>query len=343
MPRSLVRQGPRRKPSDVPLDDRSAWSGAWWREDPMRALLRLAAALVCVFATARAVAAEIAPLPMQEIAAGVFVFAAPYEVTDPRNGGNIANVGFIIGAEAVAVIDTGGSLAEGQRLLASIRARTDLPIRYVINTHVHPDHVLGNAAFAIPEVTFVGHHNLPEALAARAEGYLVANRALVGDPFAGTRIVPPTRLVESTLEIDLGGRILRLEAWPTAHTNTDVTVLDSGTGTWFLGDLLFVGHVPALDGRLEGWIATLRSLRARPAQRVVPGHGPASVTWPEAVAPVERYLAVLERDVRLAIREGETMRRASERAARSEAESWSLFDSFNPRNATTAFQELEWE
>jgi hypothetical protein len=61
------------------------------------------------------------------------------------------------------------------------------------------------------------------------------------------------------------------------------------------------------------------------------------------VAPIERYLAVLERDVRLAIREGETMRRASERAARSEAESWSLFDLFNPRNATTAFQELEWE
>jgi quinoprotein relay system zinc metallohydrolase 2 len=203
--------------------------------------------------------------------------------------------------------------------------------------------VLGNAAFEGPEVTFIGHRNLPEALAARAEGYLVANRALVGDAFAGTRIVPPTRLVEGTLEIDLGGRILRLEAWPTAHTNTDLTVRDVETDTWFLGDLLFVGHVPALDGRLEGWIAVLRSLRARPAQRVVPGHGPASVTWPEAVAPVERYLAVLERDVRLAIREGETMRHASERAARSEAGAWSLFDSFNPRNATTAFQELEWE
>jgi quinoprotein relay system zinc metallohydrolase 2 len=309
----------------------------------MPALLRLAAALVCVFAAARAVAAEMGPLPMQEIAASVFVFAAPYELADPRNGGNIANVGFIIGDEAVAVIDTGGSLAAGQRLAAAIRARTDRPVRWVINTHVHPDHVLGNAAFEGPEVTFIGHRNLPEALAARAEGYLVANRALVGDAFAGTRIVPPTRLVEGTLEIDLGGRILRLEAWPTAHTNTDLTVRDVETDTWFLGDLLFVGHVPALDGRLEGWIAALRSLRARPAQRVVPGHGPASVTWPEAAAPVERYLAVLETDVRLAIREGETMRHASERAARSEAGAWSLFDSFNPRNATTAFQELEWE
>jgi quinoprotein relay system zinc metallohydrolase 2 len=302
----------------------------------------IGAALLLRAASAGA-AAEPKPFATEEVAPGVFVYAAPMALAAPTNLGAIANLGFVIGRDAVAVIDTGGSVAAGQRLAAAIRARTDRPVRWVINTHVHPDHVLGNAAFAGPGVTFVGHHNLPEALAARAESYLVANRALVGDAFAGTRIVPPTRLVESTLEIDLGGRILRLEAWPTAHTNTDVTVLDSGTGTWFLGDLLFVGHVPALDGRLEGWIATLRSLRARPAQRVVPGHGPASVTWPEAVAPVERYLAVLERDVRLAIREGETMRRASERAARSEAESWSLFDSFNPRNATTAFQELEWE
>jgi quinoprotein relay system zinc metallohydrolase 2 len=288
-------------------------------------------------------AAEPEPFATDEVAPGVFVYAAPVALAGPTNLGAIANLGFVIGRDAVAVIDTGGSLAAGQRLAAAIRARTDRPVRWVINTHVHPDHVLGNAAFEGPDVTFIGHRNLPEALAARAEGYLVANRALVGDAFAGTRIVPPTRLVERTLEIDLGGRILRLEAWPTAHTNTDLTVRDVETDTWFLGDLLFVGHVPALDGRLEGWIAALRSLRSRPAQRVIPGHGPASVAWPQAVAPLERYLAVLERDVRLAIREGETMRHASERAARSEAGAWSLFDSFNPRNATTAFQELEWE
>lgn len=281
-------------------------------------------------------------LPMQEVAPGIFVYAAPYALAGRRNDGAIANVGFVIGRDAVAVIDTGGSLRAGQRLLAALRQRTALPVRYVVNTHVHPDHVLGNAAFAGEGTTFVGHHALPEALAARAQDYLKANADLVGPDFAGTRIVPPTLLVSTSLDLDLGGRALHLEAWPTAHTNSDLTVRDRETDTWFLGDLLFVGHVPALDGRLSGWIGVLRRLRAEPAARVVPGHGPASVAWPGAAGPIDHYLAVLEAQVRSMVRDGVPIDRAGD-AARTEAQHWSLFDDFNARNATTAYQELEWE
>ncbi len=258
------------------------------------------------------------------------------------NDGAIANVGFVIGRDAVAVIDTGGSLRAGERLRAALRQRTALPVRYVINTHVHPDHVLGNAAFAAEGTTFVGHRALPEALAARAADYLRANADLVGPDFAGTRIVPPTLLVSTSLDLDLGGRVLHLEAWPTSHTNSDLTVRDTATETWFLGDLLFVGHVPALDGRLTGWIATLRALRARPAARVVPGHGPAAVPWPTAAGPIDRYLATLETQVRAMVRDGTPIDEAG-RAARGEAGDWALFDDFNARNATTAYQELEWD
>ncbi|AWN55915.1 quinoprotein relay system zinc metallohydrolase 2 [Methylobacterium sp. 17Sr1-1] len=279
---------------------------------------------------------------MQEVAPGAFVYAAPYALAGRDNDGAIANVGFVIGREAVAVIDTGGSLRAGQRLRAALRQRTALPVRYVINTHVHPDHVLGNAAFAEEGATFVGHHALPEALSARASDYLRANAGLVGAGFAGTRIVPPTLLVSTSLDLDLGGRVLRLEACPTAHTNSDLTVRDEGTDTWFLGDLLFVGHVPALDGRLTGWIATLRALKARPAARVVPGHGPAAVPWPAAAGPIDRYLADLESQVRAMVRDGTPIGEAG-RAARDEAGEWALFDDFNARNATTSYQELEWE
>lgn len=293
--------------------------------------------------SAPARAASGSPLPVQEIAPGVFVYEAPVSLARPENEGAIANAGFVVGEDAVAVIDTGGSLAAGRRLLLAIRSRTSLPIRFVINTHVHPDHVLGNGAFVAEGATFVGHRTLPEALAAREARYLAANRELVGPAFEGTLVVPPTVLIDEPRDFELGQRRLRVEAWPTAHTNSDITVLDEATRTWFLGDLLFARHLPALDGKLRGWIETLGKLRARSVARVVPGHGPASLPWPAAALPIERYLAKLHADVAGMVREGRTMQEAGSRAAQSEAGSWTLFDEFNPRNGITAFQELEWE
>lgn len=303
-------------------------------------------ALLLLLAVAPAAGGEAAvePFPVTEIAAGVFVHAGPYELATPANLDAISNAGFIVGRDGVAVIDTSGSYRAGRRLLAAIRARTSLPIRYVIDTHVHPDHLLGNAAFLETGARFVGHKTLPDALAARAETYLAATKALIGDDaFAGTRIVVPTLLVEGRMTLDLGDRPIELEAWPTGHTNSDLTVLDRRTGTWFLGDILFAGHVPALDGSLKGWLADIAEARTRPAARVVPGHGPAVMAWPDAAVPMQRYLERLRDDVRAMIRDGRTIQDAAREAARSEAGNWALFDDFNARNATAAFHELEWE
>ena len=153
-----------------------------------------------------------APLPVREIVEGVFVYEAPYALASPRNTGAIANAGFIVGRDGVAVIDTQATYLAGRRLLAAVEAQTALPVRYVVNTHFHPDHVLGNAAFARDGVTFVGHENLPEALRSRKEQYLAATKALVGaEAFAGTEIVFPTMPVRGRLELDLGNRRLILE------------------------------------------------------------------------------------------------------------------------------------
>ena len=87
-------------------------------------------------------------MAFEEIAPNVFVHLGPHVEATPANQGATANVAFIIGSRCVAVIDTGGSFAEGTAMHAAIRKRTALPICFVVNTHVHPDHVFGNAAFA---------------------------------------------------------------------------------------------------------------------------------------------------------------------------------------------------
>lgn len=294
----------------------------------------------------RGVSAEPAddPLPVTEIAPDVFVFEGSYELFSPRNSGLTANMSFVVGNEAVAVIDTGGSLVAGRRLLASIRARTMLPIRYVINTHMHPDHVFGNAAFIGPDTTFVGHAKLPRALAVRGAHYLATSARLLGKTgIDGVEIVAPTRTIAAAGRLDLGGRTLELAAHPTAHTDNDLTVFDPATATLWTGDLLFVGHIPALDGSIMGWLSVTAALKKLPAERAVPGHGPSSVPWPQALAPQERYLGKIAEGVRTFIAEGRPLAEAADTVGREERYNWHLFDEFNARNVSGAYAELEWE
>jgi quinoprotein relay system zinc metallohydrolase 2 len=233
---------------------------------------------------------------------------------------------------------------EGRQFAAAIARVTNKPIRYVINTHVHPDHLFGNAAFDSPRVTFVGHANLPRALASRGAFYLSSFRRMLGDELIDeVRIIPPTLTVQGETVLDLGHREIVLKAWPPAHTDCDLTVLDKATGTLFSGDLVFLQHVPIVDGSVIGFLRLADALALVPAKRVVPGHGPIVADWPQALAAERAYLAHLVMDLRGMIKAGDDVGLAARQAGQSERANWRLFDDYNPRNATAGFAELEWE
>jgi quinoprotein relay system zinc metallohydrolase 2 len=282
-------------------------------------------------------------LALEEVAPGIFVYRGPHAEASPANLGAVANASVVVGDAAVAVIDTGGSLAFGRRLRESIRALTPLPVRYVINTHVHPDHIFGNAAFLGDSPDFVGHRKLPRAMAERGPHYQRNFERLVGDRFDGSRLVAPTVTVTDALALDLGGRILRLRAHPSAHTDNDLSVLDVQTGTLFAGDLLFLERTPVVDGDLKGWLTLMNAWRGLAATRVVPGHGPGSAPWPAALADQERYFRVLLTGVREVIRRGGTIGEATRTVGQKEGDKWMLFEDNHPRNVTATFTELEWE
>ena len=288
-------------------------------------------------------AAKQRSLDVTAIAPGIFVHRGEIEPMTGENLGDIANIGFIVGDDCVAVIDTGGSPQVGAGLKAAVEAHTDTPVCYVINTHAHPDHVLGNNAFTAYQPTFVAHENFAAALGARMQTYLDRFSQMYGQHLSPDVMVPPDRTVTDTITLNLGQRNLRLMAVPTGHTNSDLIVLDTKTETLWTGDTLFADHIPILDGSIVGWLRAMDRLKKIDAERAVPGHGPVSVPWPQGLAPQRQYLNNIAAGIRKIIDRGGMIDEAVDQVGYEARDQWLLFEEYHRRNVTTAFAELEWE
>lgn len=279
---------------------------------------------------------------LQEVGPGIFVRQGPHAEASRENDDAIANIGFIVGRDAVCVTESGGSRADGDWLRAEIRKRTAKPIRYVVLSHVHPDHVFGASAFLPDQPAFIGHHALRGLLDARGEFYRKRLVEILGEDRTGS-IVYPTMEVRDRAEIDLGERRLHVRAHASAHSPSDLSMLDEASGILFPADLLFVGRVPSLDGNLLGWFKEIDTLKAVGAAKAVPGHGPSLVDFAPAIDRMSLYLTALRDGTRKAIAAGVPIEKATREVAQSERSDWALFDEYNARNVTQAYQQLEWE
>jgi len=281
---------------------------------------------------------------IKQVAQGIYVHQGLIELPNAHNHDEIANIGFIVGKRCIAVIDSGGNPRQGLLLKEAIHKVSSLPICYVINTHVHPDHIFGNSAFkGIPNINFVGHKKLSRAMATRAPFYLARSKEQIGIKLTKHDVIPPNMTVKDTLDIDLGERILTLNAYPTAHTDNDISVFDKQTNTMWLSDLLFVEHLPVLDGSLNGWLKVLGELEKRSFDVVIPGHGSVDRDWPESLQAQKKYLQTIVNGVRSEIKLGHFLEDVLTTLDYKDKAQWQLFNDFHKKNLSSAFSELEWE
>lgn len=283
-----------------------------------------------------------ASLDIAEIAPCVFMRHGRDEDASAGNLDAIANIGFIVGNDSVMVTDSGGSRADGQWLRKVIKQKTQKPIRYVVLSHVHPDHAFGAGAFLEDKPTFIGHAKLPEALSDRGAYYRKGLADIIGESNVGP-VVMPTHTIAKDDQIDLGNRVITFHAHGPAHTTSDLSMVDHGSGLLLPADLLFVHRCPALDGSLTGWLKEIAVLKAMKIPKAVPGHGPMTVSFDAASADLVRYLTVLRDGVRAEIRNNGSIQHAINTVGQSEKQNWKLFDDYNARNVTEAYKELEWE
>jgi quinoprotein dehydrogenase-associated SoxYZ-like carrier len=216
-------------------------------------------------------------LSARPVAQDVYAFYGRNEDFDTANGGNIVNTAFIVAPQGIIVIDSGPSLRYGQQMRQAIAAVSDKPVLLVINTHHHPDHFLGNQAFA----------GLPiGALAATrdgiaSEGNVFAENLyrLSGDWMKGTEVLVPGKVLQPGV-LDVAGRRLRLLALD-GHTGADLVILDETSGVLFAGDLVFNGRAPTTPhANVAHWLAALDQLAGLNHESgfkvLLPGHGAAS-------------------------------------------------------------------
>lgn len=207
-----------------------------------------------------------------------------------------ANAGIIIGKDGIVVVDTLISSKEAQRFIGDIRAVSDKPIKYVVNTHEHLDHSLGNADFIRLGAVVVSHTNgrkNAEAAAAtilkKAKSYGLSDELL-----AGTTVATASLTFNNRMEIDLGNRKVELIFTGASHTDGSLLVYVPDTKTLFAGDILFANFHPNMrDSDVKSWISVLDHISTMDVVSIIPGHGPLSTK--KDIQEMKQYLTTCDK------------------------------------------------
>jgi len=300
-------------------------------------IAKLTAVLTCaLWSSLSALAANVPNFAVKKIGEGVYAAISP----DGSKAGS--NAGFIVGSTGVLVVDTFVDVAPAKELLAEIRKITNLPIRFVVNTHYHLDHTGGNAVFAEAGATILAHRNVRSWL--RSENMKFFPEAKPEQRARVESLVPPDVVYSDAVDVYVGSRLLEVR-YMLGHTGGDSVVIVPDAKVVFGGDLIWQKHFPNLiDANTGDWIKTLEKLQAdHTSTTFVSGHG--DLATPEDVRNFHDYLITLRNDVAQAQAQGKSDQQLSDSVSAQIKEKYANwgFQQFIPRNIQQTAAELKGE
>jgi len=309
---------------------------------PMRnVLLSLLSVLCAIPAAAQAPPSAGASLPFTLKPLGRGIYAA----IDNAKGEAGANAGFVIGDEAVVVVDSFENASAAQALLGEIRMLTKLPIKFVVNTHYHLDHVAGNAVFAKEGAVIVAHRNVLSWI--HTENLKFFGKDITTEQKSEVEaLAAPDVLYDTSIELRVGSAPIRVEYFP-GHTGGDSVVIaqQDKSAVVFCGDLFWRQTLPNLiDASTLPWLETLSTFAKFSADSpitFVPGHGDPGTS--ANVAAFRGYLSDLRDWVAAARKDGKSGASLSDAVLpqmKQKYGSWQLFDYFSKRNIADVEAEL---
>lgn len=284
------------------------------------------------------------PVQPVEVVPGVWMVQGASALGSPANRNFISNAAFVVTPAGVVVVDALGSPVLAQELIAAIARVTPQPIRHVIVTHYHADHVYGLQAFKALGATITAHRDGQVYLHSdTARLRLQASREELA-PWIdeNTQLVPADRWVDTTTRFSLGGVDFVVQPAGPAHTAEDLVVVLPQLGVLIAGDLVFRGRVPFVGGADSGrWIEALQRLMSYRVRTIVPGHGPASASAESDLALTRDYLLHLRSTMGEAARNLEPFEEAYTKADWSRFEHLPLFRAANRINAYNTYLLME--
>ena len=266
-----------------------------------------------------------------------YYFYGKEEYFSKENGGDIANASFIITANSVILIDTGSSKSYGEQVKKQIEKITSKPIKYILNTHHHPDHFLGNSAFSSSDI-YAAEFTKNE-IEQNGDLYIVNLVNLVGEAMNNTKIKAPNQVL-TTKTLDLDGYkldILHLDG----HTQSDIAIYDENTKILYASDLVFNKRtLTTPHANMQNWLKSLEELEKINYSILVPGHGLASKTK-EPIKENIAYLNYLDNTLKNSVKEGLDVFEILEKPIPKEFESFTMFKEEFERSVINLYPSYE--